>query len=190
MKQNKFNQRYYFGKVYKNYDTFLNFGRLARDLIKQYSFDSFLDIGCGCGNLVKEIKKQLEKKYKKQCDVQGVDISEYAVKKAQVPFVTMADCRKLPFFNSSFELVYILAMFGYLESKKDISRAMKEAYRVCSKQIVFEDVYNIPSPSSDDYDPYRVHFLNQNEWRDLWLKFLKKDDRIEFNEEEIVITKR
>lgn len=189
MRQSKFNKHYYFGKVYKNYDTFLDFEKLTKDLIKRYSFNSFLDIGCGCGNLTKEVKEQLEKKYKKQCHVQGVDISNYAVRKANVPFVSQADCRQLPFPDSSFDLVYILGTFAYLESKKNILGAMKEAYRVCRKQIVFEDVYNIPSKSSDDYDPYRIQFLNKNEWYNLWLKVLKKGDKIEFNKEEIVINK-
>jgi len=189
MGQSKFDKHYYFGKVYKNYDTFLNFKKLAKDLIKQYSFNSFLDIGCGCGNFTKEIKRQLEKKYKRQCNVRGVDLSEYAVKKANVSFVSVADCRQLPFPDSSFDLVHILGTFAYLESKKDVLEAIKEAYRVCRKKIVFEDVYNIPEKSSDDYDPYRIQFLNQNEWRKLWLEVLKRGDKIEFNKEEIIISK-
>lgn len=189
MKQNGFNKDYYFGGVYKNYDTFLNYQKLARDLIKQYSFDSFLDIGCGCGNLVKEIKKQLAKLSKKPCDVQGIDISDFAVKKAGVSFVNLADCRKLPFADLRFDLVYILGTLAYLKSAKEVLKAMKEIYRVSRRHAIFEDVYNVPDKSSDDYDPYRTLFLTGAQWRKLWFKVLKKGDKIEFNKEEIVITK-
>lgn len=189
MKQNKFDRKYFFGGVYDDYDQFLDFRKLAKELIANYSFESFLDIGCGCGNLVKEIKKQLEDNHKKNCDVQGIDISKFAVKKANVPFVHLADCTLLPFKDKCFDLVYILGTFCYLATKQKIKAAMSEAYRVCRKQILFEDVYNIPEKSSDDYDPYRVQFLSQNEWRNLWFELLKKNDKIEFNKEEIVISK-
>ena len=189
--QGAFNKDYYFGEIYQDYNTFMDFEKLAKGLIRRYSFDSFLDIGCGCGNLVKELIRQLEINNKK-CNIQGVDFSEFAVSTADVSFVCTADCRQLKFDDSSFDVVYILGTFGYLPSKDDVLKAMKEAYRVAKKQIVFEDVYDMPLKTSDDYDPYRVQFLNQIGWRDLWSEILLKGDTIKiiFDErDEIVITK-
>lgn len=190
MKRTKFDEKYYFGEVYDNYDQFLDFKKLAKDLIANYNFKSFLDVGCGCGNFVKEIKKQLEEKYKKICDVQGIDISEFAVKRANVPFVYLANCTSLPFKDNRFDLVYILVVFSYLKTKQEIKAAMREAYRVSGAKIVFEDVYNVPHKSSDDYDPHRMQFLNQKAWYNLWKETLNKSDKIKLNGEEIVISKK
>lgn len=188
--QTKFDLKYYFGDVYENYDQFLDFGKVAAEIIFNYSFNSFLDIGCGCGNLVKEMKKQLELKHNATCDVQGIDISEFAVERANVDYVHRADCGLLPFEDNRFDLVYILGTYGYLEHENDLLKAMKEAYRVSKKLIVFEDVYNVPECTCDDYDPHRVRFLNKNGWFYEWKKILDKHDEIKFNKEEIVITKR
>jgi ubiquinone/menaquinone biosynthesis C-methylase UbiE len=187
-----FDKNYYYGDIYEDYDSFMDFEKLAKGLIRRYSFESFLDIGCGCGNLVKELMRQLEMKNKK-CLIQGVDFSEFAVSTANVSNVCTADCRQLRFEDSTFDVVYILGTFGYLPTKDDVLKAMREAYRVCKKQIVFEDVYDKPSPSSDDYDPYRVQFLNQSQWHDLWTEILQPNDSIKITmdeREEIVITKR
>ena len=188
----KFDKMYYFGGVYEDYDQFLDFPRMAEGLIANYDFESFLDIGCGCGNLVKEVKKQLDEKHNKECDVQGVDVSAFAVEKADEQYVQLADCKTLPFKENQFDLVYILGTYGYLENEQEIQKAMKEAYRVSSGLIVFEDVYNTPDASSDDFDPHRVWFLNKNGWFYTWKKILKENDEIKFNNafrEEIVITK-
>ncbi|MFA5318539.1 MAG: class I SAM-dependent methyltransferase, partial [Patescibacteria group bacterium] len=179
--QKNFNKDYYFGKVYEDYNSFLDFNKLAKDLIKRYNFSSFLDIGCGCGNLAKAVKINLEKKKKKKCDVQGIDFSDFAVRKARAPFITRADCCDLSCFSDNrFDFVYILTTFSYPKTIKDLKRAMREAFRVSKKIIVFEDVYKVP-PKFDrknslklheDYDPYRRRVLNKSQWKDLWRKAL------------------
>lgn len=189
MAQDKFDKNYYFGNVYVDYDTFLNWEKLAKDLIKRYKFTSFLDIGCGCGNLVKKIKEQLEGKLKTTCDVQGVDISAFAVDKANVPFVVQANCKCLPFKDKRFDMVYILGTFSYQPKLLDIKQAIKEAYRVSKQIIVFEDVYIVPDKKSDDYDPYREHVLSQKKWMSLWRKIIDKNDIIKTYKDEIIIEK-
>jgi len=189
VKRNKFNKNYYFGGVYDDYDTFLDYRKLTKDLIKRYDFVSFLDIGCGCGNLVKEVKKQLENKYRRNFNIQGIDPSDFAVKRAGVPFVRLADCTRLPYKNSSFDLVYILTTFSYLETPIMIEKAMTEAYRTSRKIIVFEDVYTIPKKQSDDYDQYRNYIFSQKQWIDMWKKVIDKNDKIKTYKEEIIIIK-
>jgi len=189
MNQEKFNRNYYFGKVYKDYDTFLDFGKLAKGLIERYKFMSFLDIGCGCGNLVKEIKRQLEEKCGRPCDVQGIDFSRFAVRRAAVPFVRLADCTRLPFDKGRFDLVYVLGTFSYLKTRKRIIEGMREAYRVAKLEIVFEDVYTLPDTLSDDYDPYREHILDQKQWMELWEEIAANDDVFRLDSEEVIIRK-
>lgn len=182
--QNKFDENYYFGGVYSNYDEFLNWEELAKDLIRKFEFNSFLDIGCGCGNLVKEIKRQ-----KENIDVCGIDISEFAVKKTSSPFVILAGCENLPFKNNRFDMTHILGTFSYLSTITEIRRAIKEAYRVAGKIILFDDVYNNPDKKSSDYDPYRKQVFSQKEWLSLWKEIIGKDDIIKTREDEIIIKK-
>jgi len=189
MTQSKFDKKYYLGGVYVNYDTFLNWREIAKDLIGRFKFSSFLDVGCGCGNLVKEIKKQLKIKGGKNYNIQGIDISDFAVKRANVPFVSLADCKNLPFEDKSFDMVYILGTFSYLSNFSEIKRAMEEAYRVAKKLLVFEDVYIVPDKQSDDYDPYRKHIFNGKKWMFLWKDIISKNDIIETYKDEIIIRK-
>ena len=183
--QNKFGKNYYFGKVYSNYDEFLDWEKIAKDLIKRFSFDSFLDIGSGCGNLVKEIRKQKGQDF----DTWGIDISDFAIKKANLSFIVLADCKNLPFENSRFDMVHILGTFSYLSTFEEIKQAMAEAYRVSKKFILFDDIYIEPDKESDDYDPYRQCVFSQQQWISYWEKIIRKNDIIEIHKDEIVIKK-
>lgn len=175
MVKSNFNKKYYFGGVYDNYHTFDNYNAIAGDLIKQHRFESFLDIGCGCGNLVKELRKIMFKKYHKKNDIQGVDISRFAVKKSKAAYIKLADCAKpLPFKNNQFDAVHIYTTFSYLKTLTDVKKAMIEAYRVAKNLIIFEDVYSSPPATDDDYDPYRIRTLNKQQWSKLWHNVLKK----------------
>jgi len=181
----KFDKNYYFGSIYSNYDEFLDWKKITKDLIRRFKFNSFLDIGCGCGNLVKEIKKQKAESF----DVYGVDISDFAVRRADVSFVILADCQSLPFEDSRFDIVHILGTLSYLSSLKEIKQAIKEAYRVSKKIILFDDVYIEPGKKSDDYDPYRKQVFSQEEWLCLWKEIVEKNDIIETCKDEIIIKK-
>lgn len=185
IQQNKFDKNYYFGKVYSNYDQFLDWKKISQNLIKRFEFNSFLDIGCGCGNLVKEIKKG--KKIK--ANVWGIDKSVFAVRRAKAPFVILADCQKLPFEDNCFDMVHILGTFSYLSTLKKIRQAIKEAYRVSKKIILFDDVYIKPDKKNDDYDPYRQKIFSFEKWLSLWKKAIKKNDVIEVFKKEIIIKK-
>jgi ubiquinone/menaquinone biosynthesis C-methylase UbiE len=181
---NQFDENYYFGNVYSNYDKFLDWQKNAKDLIKKFDFDSFLDIGCGCGNLVKEVRK-----LKPEVDAWGIDISEFAVKRANVNFIVLADCKNLPFENNRFDIAHILGTFSYLSNISNIKQAIKEAYRVAKKIIVFDDVYFKPDKKSDDYDPYRQRILPQGKWISLWKEIIGENDTIEMCKDEIIIKK-
>ena len=182
--QNHFDKNYYFGGVYSNYDDFLNWERVVRDLIKNFKFGSFLDIGCGCGNLVKEMRNQ-----KPEVNAWGIDISEFAIKRANADFIVMADCRKLPFEDNRFDMVHILGTFSYLSNLSDIKRAIKEACRVAKKIILFDDVYLKPNKKSEDYDSYRKQVFSQEKWISLWREMVGENNTIKTHKDEIIIKK-
>lgn len=183
MGQSPFDKSYYYGGVYKDYDSYIDWKDLAKQLARDYQFDSFLDVGCGCGNLVKEMRK-LGKK------AMGVDISEYAVEKAGVEFVKKEDCRKMSFKNGPFDLVYILGTFSYLDDETAVRKAMEEAWRVAKKMIVFEDIYGWPKKGSESDDPLRKMVFGKNKWKKMWKKVVGEKTKIWENGEEIVIERK
>ena len=183
--KSKFDKDYYFGNIYSNYDKFLDWEKIIKDLIRRFKFNSFLDIGCGCGNLIKEIKKQKGESF----DVYGVDISDFAIRRANVFFAVLADCQSLPFEDSRFDMVHILGTFSYFSTLKEIKQALKEAYRVSKKIILFDDVYIKPNKKSEDYDPYRKQVFSQEDWLCFWKEIVEKNDIIETCKDEIIISK-
>lgn len=184
-----FNKDYFFGVVYKDYDKFYDWQKYAKELMERYPFDSFLDVGCGCGNLAKEIKTVVERQSKKEHDIQGVDASAFAVKRANVPFVKLADCRDLPFEDNRFDLVYVLTTFSYLPSLADIKLAIRESYRVAKRLVVFDDVFSVPDKDSYEYDPRRQIVYFQEQWLQYWKEVLQGKDRAAIRDYEIVIKK-
>jgi ubiquinone/menaquinone biosynthesis C-methylase UbiE len=182
--RSQFDKNYYYGDVYSNYDKFLDWGKIAKDLIKRFEFNSFLDIGCGCGNLIKEIRKR-----KTGVDAWGIDISQFAVEKADDSSIILANCKKLPFDNERFDTVHILGTFSYLPTIVDAKQAATEAWRVTRKIIIFDDVYNIPDEKSDDYDPYRKQVLSQKKWFSLWREIVRENALVETYNDEIIIKK-
>lgn len=187
---NTFNKKYFFGSVYIDYDEFYNWKKFAADLMNRHPFNSFLDIGCGCGNLVKEIKLIVGQESPANHNIQGIDASTYAVSRANVPFVRHADCRQLPFADSQFDLVYILTTFSYLPRLSDIQQAMREAHRVASYRIIFDDVYSPPRRNSYAYDPQRQIVYSQEQWLAHWQAVLGPEDSAEMCSGEIIINKK
>lgn len=182
--QNPFDEGYYFGNVYGNYDDFLDWDRIAKDIAAKFSFANFLDVGCGCGNLVKELKK-----IRPDADIHGIDLSEFAVKRADLPTVIAGSCTALPYGDATFDLVHILGTFAYLPDVDAVRTAMTEALRVNKDAVLFDEVYVTPDAKHDDYDPHRKQFLSQPEWLRLWQEVVGPQGTIDLNGDEIIIRK-
>lgn len=100
--------------------------KIIRDLINSYANSQknikLLDIGCGTGELLKELPPL--------GDVFGIDSSPQAIafcKEKGLKNVSVAEGTKIPFPNNSFDVILCLDV---LEHIQDDSAVLKEIYRV------------------------------------------------------------
>ncbi len=105
----------------------------AKQIIEHYHLNndsSVLDIGCGKGYLLYEIKKLLP-----QIKVAGLDISDYAIadsKEEIRPYLSVGVAQSLPYENSEFDLVLCLSVLHNLYLY-DLKEALLEIKRVSKK---------------------------------------------------------
>jgi sporadic carbohydrate cluster protein (TIGR04323 family) len=115
---------------------------LAYKLIKSYNLNSnskILDIGCGKGFLLYEIKKIIP-----GIKIRGFDISRYAISKSQkliAKDLSVHDARKrLKFKNNEFDLVFSFACFhNFLIN--ELFLAIQEMERVGKKKLLMVESY-------------------------------------------------
>lgn len=105
-----------------------------------------LDVGCAKGFMLYDFFK-----YNQNLDLKGIDISQYAIDNA-VPEVKnsllVADAKKLPFDDNTFDLVISINTIHNLELR-DCKKALKEIQRVSKKySFITVDAYK----SDDEKD--------------------------------------
>ncbi len=115
---------------------------LAKKLIKTYELNNnskILDIGCGKGFLLYEIKKILKK-----IKIYGLDISRYAKKNAKKEIkknIIIGDARKkLKFKDLEFDLAISINTFHNLKLP-ELSIALSEMERVAKKKFLCVESY-------------------------------------------------
>ena len=115
---------------------------LAKKLIKTYKLDNnskILDIGCGKGFLLYEIKKIL-----KNIKIYGLDISKYAKKNAKKEIkknIFIGDARKkLKFKDLEFDLAISINTFHNLKLP-ELSIALTEIERVAKEKFLCVESY-------------------------------------------------
>ncbi len=111
---------------------------VARKMVDHYKLterSSVLDVGCGKGFLLFELKKLLP-----GIKVSGLDISEYAIENAKEeikPFLKVGNCKSLPFKDQSFDLIvsnttlHNLKIMDLISAIKEIKRVGKGASWIC-----------------------------------------------------------
>jgi ubiquinone/menaquinone biosynthesis C-methylase UbiE len=129
----KFGKEYWDGERQFGYGGYHYDGRwkpVAEKMIKHYRLShqsKILDVGCGKGFLLYEIKKQLPGAF-----VQGVDISTYAIENAKEeikPFLKIGNAAHLDFDNQEFDFVFSITTLHNLYLF-DLFSALKEIQRV------------------------------------------------------------
>lgn len=114
----------------------------AKKLIKEYNLNnssSILDVGCGKGFLLLEIKKLLP-----NIKILGLDKSKYAIKnspKSIKKFLKIGDAgKKMNFLNKKFDLAISLGCIHNLEINQ-IKTFLGEITRVSKKQYIMTESY-------------------------------------------------
>ncbi len=106
------------------------------DLRQLAQFRSVLEIGCGIGDLLKEIAQYNPK------ELYGVDSSPKMVAYAQEYLkeekvdVQVANIFRLPFPERAFDLVVVMAEFQHVLNNKDMERLVYEVCRVSRQWVI------------------------------------------------------
>jgi len=95
---------------------------LRNKVLRNVKGKLILDVGCGEGMYMKEIKDR---------EVHGVDFDKCVLKKAKrFGKVKFADIHKIPFNSNKFDTVYCSEVLEHVNNPK---RVVEEALRVCKK---------------------------------------------------------
>ena len=147
-KTNKFDYNYWDGSRKYGYGGYKyipgRWSKVAKKIIRNYKLNSkskILDVGCGKGFLLKEIKNILP-----GIKIVGFDISKYAIKNSHPDikkFLFKHDVRKrFPFKKKYYDLVISINTLHNL-SLYDLSFALMECQRVAkNKYVVVESFRN------------------------------------------------
>lgn len=132
-KAKRFDVDYWDGSRDTGYGGYRYDGRwraVADAMVKHYGLkkgDRVLDVGCGKGFLLYDLTQACP-----GLEVQGVDISRYALEHAKEevkPFLSLATASKLPFPDKSFDLVYSINTLHNLQNF-ELYPALRELERV------------------------------------------------------------
>jgi len=142
--------------------------KVAIKIIKKFKLSnksSILDIGCGKGYLLYEIKKILP-----GIKIRGIDISKYGIKHSHPNIkkdLRIYDARKkLPFRSNSFDLSISIGCFHNFELE-NLFLAVKEMVRVSNKHYIAVESYR------NEKELFNLQcwaltcnsFLSQKEWK-------------------------
>ena len=145
---------------------------LAKKIIKLYKLKNkskILDIGCGKGFLLYELKK-----INPTFQVYGVDISKYAIKNSKPEIkknLKYSNSTNLPFKKKMFDLAFSINTFHNLYNF-ELEKSLKEITRVTKKQFICVESYRneIEKVNLIYWQVTCESFYTPNEWK--W--FFKK----------------
>lgn len=116
---------------------------------------SVLEIGCGIGDLLKEIAKYNPKElYGVDTDPKLVAYAREFLKEEKVD-VQVADAFRLPFPEKSFDLVVVMDEFQYVKDNKQLERLVYEVCRVARQWVILVEE-TAPVERHDDGIVYRT----------------------------------
>ncbi len=135
-----------------------------------HSKSTFLDVGCGKGFMIYDIQRLIS-----GIDVKGIDISEYAIQNCIPEMrenVAVADAKKLPFEDNSFDVVISINTVHNL-NLEECAISLQEIERVSKgKTFITVDAYR------NDIEKKRMMAWNLTAKTIMsveeWIKFFKK----------------
>lgn len=142
---------------------------VIEDILREYGpFSSILDVGCAKGHMLWEIKQAMPR-----IEVEGVDISEYAIANGQPEIrdcLTTGNATQLRFTPESFDLVISINTVHNL-GRRDCIKALQEIMRVTRR-----DAYVTVDSYRNEEERKRMHdwnltaktILHTDEWLDLF----------------------
>jgi len=121
---------------YGGYEYDGRFAAAAKRMVDHYGLkpgDRILEIGCAKGTFLIEFRKL-------EMEVEGVDVSRYAVEHAlpeMRPFIRRGEAKSLPFPDGSFDLVIGKEVLPHVPMA-DIEATIQECMRVSRGKLFFE----------------------------------------------------
>lgn len=147
---------------------------VARDFIKRYDLKDgsrILDVGCGKGFLLYEIKKLLL-----NAEVVGIDISEYAIANSKEEirdYLRVCDAVKpFPFKDKEFDFVYSITtlhnfkIFDLKTAVQEIERVGQDKYIMVESYRNEEELFNVQC-----WALTCESFFSTDEWKWLYKEF-------------------
>ena len=141
------------------------------DLIEHFSLtknSSLLDVGCAKGFMLHDLAEALP-----GINVAGIDVSSYAIDnclETMKPYLQVADARKLPFQENSFDAVISINTLHNLERENFIV-AINEIENVCKgNSFITVDAYNTEEEqiAMEAWNLTARTFMHVNEWKDFF----------------------
>ena len=138
-------------------ETFKNYWNLNSE-------STVLDVGCGKGFMLYDLKKNIKSNFLK-----GIDISEYAINNSLEEAkhsLSVADAKKIPFPDNSFDVVISINTIHNLE-KSDCAIALNEISRVSKKySFITVDAYRNEEEKKRmfDWNLTAKTIMSEDEW--------------------------
>jgi len=136
------------------------------DLCMQYlkKGDKWLDVGCGCGYILSNSIKDGIEPY----GIEIVDKSVKLAKQRNIKAVKCSACETYPFADEYFDFITSIDVLEHL-LKEDVSRALKEIYRVLKhgKYLLLASCTGDPNnlrPETDWKRYYHLTYQSIGDW--------------------------
>jgi ubiquinone/menaquinone biosynthesis C-methylase UbiE len=174
-------RKYGYGGYYYNKKYWENTASDFIDYYKLNSNSSILDIGCGKGFMLYEIKKKLP-----NIKIKGIDISKYAINNAKEEvkkYLQIGNASKLEFDDNSFDLITSIVTLHNL-NYDDCAKSLQEINRVSKKDsFITVDAYSNSEEKvlMEEWNLTALTVMHVDEWKKFFIKNNYNGDFFWFN---------